>query len=99
MPRLRVVFHPLAAREIERQLAYYGDRNLSAKESLKEEIKSAIDRIQSAPERYEHTVVGARRFLLKRFPMSLIYVVEPDRIRVLALAHAKRRSHYWRRRK
>lgn len=40
-----------------------------------------------------------RRFLLRRFPYSIIYQVKPDEIRVIALAHQSRRPEYWRGRK
>ena len=40
-----------------------------------------------------------RRFLLRRFPYSIIYQVKPEEIRVIALAHQSRRPEYWRGRK
>lgn len=36
-----------------------------------------------------------RHKLLIRFPYSILYVIEPDRIRVVAVAHQKRRPGYW----
>ncbi|MEO8436328.1 MAG: type II toxin-antitoxin system RelE/ParE family toxin [Pyrinomonadaceae bacterium] len=49
---------------------------------------------------------GRRRYLMKRFPYSLIYLsysliymVSGDEIRILAVAHHNRRPGYWRGRK
>lgn len=37
-----------------------------------------------------------RRIHLRRFPYSLVYIELPTRLRVLAVAHARRRPGYWR---
>jgi len=42
---------------------------------------------------------GRRRYLMKRFPYSLVYTVSGDEIRILAVAHHGRRPGYWRGRK
>jgi plasmid stabilization system protein ParE len=36
-----------------------------------------------------------RRALLARFPYALVFLVREDEVRVLAVAHAKRRPGYW----
>ena len=36
-----------------------------------------------------------RRALLARFPYVLVFLVREDEVRVLAVAHAKRRPGYW----
>ena len=49
----------------------------------------------------EHPNLGApwraktRRFPLRRFPYSVLYVVEGLELRVIALAHQRRRPGYW----
>lgn len=42
--------------------------------------------------------VGARRVVLKRFPYTVVYVELGEELRVLALAHTRRRPGYWRER-
>jgi toxin ParE1/3/4 len=42
---------------------------------------------------------SARRFPLRRFPYTIIYLVKLDEVRVIALAHQSRRPGYWRGRK
>jgi toxin ParE1/3/4 len=36
---------------------------------------------------------------LRRFPCTVIYQLKPDEVRVIALAHQRRRPGYWRGRK
>ena len=38
---------------------------------------------------------GRRRYLMRRFPYSLVYTVSGDELRVLAVAHHSRRPGYW----
>jgi len=40
-----------------------------------------------------------RRFPLQRFPFGIVFSVEGDTLRVLAVAHRRRRPGYWRGRK
>ena len=40
-----------------------------------------------------------RRYILPRFPYSIIYQVAAEEIRILAVAHHKRRPGYWAQRK
>ena len=47
-----------------------------------------------------HPELGAawrnrRRFPLRRFPYSIIYYVKADELRVIALAHHRRKPDYW----
>ncbi len=36
-----------------------------------------------------------RRYLLRRFPYSIIYQVSAEELRVIAVAHQRRRPGYW----
>lgn len=42
---------------------------------------------------------GRRRYLMKRFPYSLIYTFYGEEVQILAVAHHSRRPGYWRGRK
>lgn len=42
---------------------------------------------------------GKRRFEMKRFPYSVVYTIVGKEIRMLAVAHHRRRPGYWRQRK
>ena len=40
-----------------------------------------------------------RRYILRRFPYGIIYQVTADELRILAVAHHRRRPGYWAERK
>lgn len=59
------------------------------------EVERGVDWIVEHPEASPVTRGQVRRKVLRRFPYSIFYALEPDRIRVLAVAHHKRRPGYW----
>ncbi len=38
---------------------------------------------------------GRRRFPMRRFPYSIIYYLDQEELRVVAIAHHRRRPGYW----
>ena len=40
--------------------------------------------------------LGVRRLMVRRFPFSLVFVELPDEVRIVAVAHVRRRPGYWR---
>ena len=40
-----------------------------------------------------------RRYILRRFPFSIIYQITAEELRILAVAHHRRRPGYWAQRK
>ena len=81
-----------ALEEAEAAARWYGERSDTAAQGFADEIDaalSAIERLPNAWPAYEH---GTRRFLLRRYPFSVVYRVEPDRILIIAVAHGHRRS-------
>jgi toxin ParE1/3/4 len=64
-----------------------------------DDVQYAIDSVRERPNVGVMVGHGFRRFLLRRFPFSIIYAPEPKQIVVLAVAHQRRAPGYWRRRK
>lgn len=60
-----------------------------------DDIQHAIDSIRTQPEVGSPVAQGFRRTLVRRFPYSIIYVVEPGQIVVAAIAHQRRRPGFW----
>jgi plasmid stabilization system protein ParE len=58
-------------------------------------IDAALSSIQRTPELYPVIHKNVRRSLIRRFPYSVFYVAEQDRIVVLAVLHARRDPQSW----
>jgi plasmid stabilization system protein ParE len=62
-------------------------------------IENAIESIFLFPEASQVLQGEVRRKVLRKFPYSVLYSVRPDEIRILAVAHQKKRPFYWRSRR
>jgi hypothetical protein len=60
-----------------------------------DDIRFAIDTIRERPKLGVEIAYGFRRVLVRRFPFSIIYFVEPEQIVVVAVAHQSRSPDYW----
>jgi len=94
----RITFHPGADTEIIEAAQYYEAHMHGLGSDFLGEIERGLDQISANPEACQRIASRARRKPLWRFPYNLIDAVYPDRIRIAACAHQKRRPFYWRKR-
>ncbi len=90
-----VTFHEEAEAELLEAARYYEDRVQGLGQALIEDVEQATAELFENP--LSCPTVGAelRRRIIRRFPYSLLYVAETERIVVVAVAHQKRRPGYW----
>lgn len=93
-----IIFHPAAYAEVTEAGEYYETRAPGLGLALLAEVERSLERVAAKPEAYQQIGPRTRRKTLWRFPYNLVYAVCPDRIRVVAFAHQKRRPFYWRKR-
>ena len=77
-------------------LAWYQERSLTAASNFESASQQAIERIREVPQRWPICFGDFRKYLLRQFPFSVIYLELPSEIRVYAIAHGSRRPGYWR---
>jgi plasmid stabilization system protein ParE len=90
--------HPEAVAEAQAAAQWYRERSASAAHALLAELDHAIQKIAEDPAIWPRYVGGTQRFLLKRFPFSVVYRLASNRIEVVAIAHGRRKPGYWKRR-
>ena len=93
---MKLVVVPLALAELHDAAAFYAaSANAELGLAFLAEFERAAADILANPE------VGAvfrpswRRYVLRRFPYSVFYQIAGDEIRVIAVAHQRRRPSYW----
>jgi hypothetical protein len=96
--RSRIAFHPEAADEILQARSWYRERSRRAEEGFLIELSHAIRQVTVAPLRWPRYKANTRRYVFARYPYSLVYRSYGDLVRVLAVAHDKRKTGYWTRR-
>lgn len=91
----QVDYLPEAARELEEAFEWYLERSPQAAEAYLREAERAVAVIAAAPRVWPSSDAGTRRYVLQRFPYSIVYREAQAGIEVVAVAHHKRRPRYW----
>src|SRR5215210_3250915 len=95
---MHLEFFDDAAAEIEEDRAWYRERSESAEAGFLRELDHAIEQVIESPSQWPPYLAGTRRYVFPTYPYSLVYFVEGEVLRVVAVAHDKRRPGYWRKR-
>jgi toxin ParE1/3/4 len=90
-----VEYHQGAISDVKGAVAWYRKRSPKAALDFIEELRRAADTIREAPERWPPGKNNTRRFLLWRFPFSIIYSEQESAVTIWAVAHGSRRPEYW----
>jgi plasmid stabilization system protein ParE len=97
-------FEPEAREELLVAIEWYEEREPGVGARLLAAVDSALESILFAPQACslvfgdEQSQFAARRKPLNGFPYAVVYLDQPAEIRVLAVAHGRRRPGYWRER-
>jgi plasmid stabilization system protein ParE len=94
----RYRLHPEAWLEIEGAEQWYQRQSPDSAAEFVSEVFDAILEIRATPHRWPAHLYGTRRYMLDRFPFSIIYLDTPELVNIVAVAHSKRKPGYWRRR-
>ena len=90
--------HPEAWLDIAGADEWYRQQSEDAAREFVAEVFDGMRRIREAPPRWPAYLHGTQRFVLDRFPFSIVYLDTPEFVNIVAVAHNKRRPGYWRRR-
>lgn len=95
--QLSITFHPAAQDELAEGVAWYDRRQQALGDDLLNHVKRARARTRSsASARVAASVTAEPTLPAGAIPVRrVIYEVPPDEIRVLAVAHLRRRPMYW----
>lgn len=90
-----VIFHPLAEQELLDAVSYYEEQEAGLGLEYLGEVEHAVNFLVRYPEAGCKVRGSIHRLTLPKFPYSLLYRVLEEQIRVLAVAHHKRKPQYW----
>lgn len=92
---LPIIFHELAEAELNEGAAYYAQARPGLGEAFIAEVQHAVEDLAASPLAGKAVESDVRWWLVRRFPYSVLYRVRDGHIRILAIAHHKRRPFYW----
>jgi plasmid stabilization system protein ParE len=90
-----VTFLPAAAEEYAAASDWYWSHSELAATQFELAIEHALTEIAAGPEHWPRCDRRHRRFVLQRYPYSIVYRVHEATIIVVAVAHTRRRPGYW----
>lgn len=88
-------FHRLARHELIEAAEYYEGESPGLGAAFLDAVEACTAAILDHPEAGLAIQREIRRRLVRRFPYAVLYAIEVDSIRVLAVMHCKRRPTYW----
>jgi len=90
-----LVIEEEAELELAGSVSFYEERKAGLGLEFATAVRQALKKISEAPDRWPSGKHGTRRYVMWRFPFIIHYVEMPDKLWVVAFAHAKRKPGYW----
>ena len=95
-----VVIHSAARAELDDAMEFYENRAQGLGLDLQARIEHAVAEIRRTPETWPvHKGGGFRKYFTERFPFTVFYMILPECIWIVAIAHGRRRPDYWSKRR
>ncbi len=88
MSSLKVALHKEAIAEARAARQWYEGRSVAAAEAFMEELDRIVARIGEYPEGGAPYLEGTRRYLMQRFPFSVVYRESDERTKLSRLLSA-----------
>ncbi|MCE3251367.1 MAG: hypothetical protein K0Q67_377 [Cellvibrio sp.] len=90
-----IIFHPDVSQEIKTAFNWYEEQAQGLGDDFIAELERAFMHIQQAPQIWPTFYRSSQRYLLPRFPFSIIYQQKPSALFILAVMHQHRKPGYW----
>ena len=90
-----VDYHIGARLDFDESFDWYHKRSVGTAIGFASAVDEAIDQIVADPGRFPVAYGRCRFCALQRYPFRVVFREEPDRLVVVAIAHAKRSPRYW----
>ena len=91
----RAAYLAEARREVVEAFEWYLERSPQAAAAFLHELDHALTIIGEAPDIWPQYERETRRYVLRKFPFSVIYRVVDTTVQVVAVAHQSRKPGYW----
>lgn len=96
-----VRLEPEAEGEFDAAATWYERQRHGLGQDFVDEIARSLSRVAETPQSFGLLPsvpqdLGIRRAAVHRFPYTVLFIDQPNVVRVLAIAHQRRRPGYWR---
>ena len=88
--KYRATIRPEAENDLKEAFSWYEDKRQGLGHDFLLQVDAGLKLIERNPKIYSPEHKGTRKHVIKRFPYKVVYLVEKERIIVLAVIHGKR---------
>jgi len=92
---LEIIFHPDIEQEVKFSYIWYQNQAEGLGEDFLTELETGYETIVELPNTWPKFKQNFRRFLLSKFPFSIIYQYNGKVIFVVTVMHNSRKPDYW----
>lgn len=91
-----LMFHLDVYNEIQEGYSWYEEKSPGLGKDFIEELETSYVAIEKMPETWPLLTKRIHRYILKRFPYGVLYIIRNEVIiEVIAVMHLKRNPGYW----
>lgn len=91
----QIRFHPEVADDIRGSYKWYEEQLSGLGGKFLDELEEGFGAIQNFPDTWANFHYGFRRYILNKFPFSIVYKTAHGKIYIVAVMHNSRKPHYW----
>ena len=88
--KYKVIVRPEAEDDLKEAFSWYEDNRTGLGHDFLLQVDAGINFIKRNPDVHPIEYKGTKKHLIKRFPYKIIYLVEEEKIVILAVIHGKR---------
>ena len=85
-----------AEAEVDEAVAYFDEQRDGLGDRFEQDLLDTVTFLTEYPFAGKALTKRVRKFRLRTFSYNVIYVVDPEEIMIVAVAHHRRRPGYWR---
>jgi hypothetical protein len=90
-----VKYHRLAENELVESALFYESRREFLGDNFLDLVNEALTGIQGDPDWGKQGKFNTRSWKVRRFPFRIVYLEQPARVWIVAVAHLSRKPNYW----
>ena len=94
----KLIFHPDVKNEIKYSYRWYEKQAKGLGEDFLNELEASYQIIKEFSEAWPNFQDGFKRYVLAKFPFSIIYRKSGGKIYIIAVMHNRRKPGYWHKR-
>ena len=92
---MTIVFKPEAELDLAEAYEWYEERDKGLGSEFIRAVGTCVHQIERYPEMYPVVYRNVRQAVTRRFPYSILYLVEVDSVVVISVFHASRDPRLW----